>query len=567
MKFGRFWMVLAFAVALPGCKWAFAKIAETLHFVARYDNGVPKKEGTLQDGQQTGKWTFYYDDGRKRAEGDYADDHQVGAWTSWYENGRVEWEGGFDERGARTGLWTFFHDNGQQRAVGRYDNDLEQGRWTFRGRDGKLQKVGDFLDARMVGLWSYLGPDGKPTAEGLVFDGERVGPWTIHKDGAVVTDAYPVPDGMGLVRETWPDGSLRRIGLQRDGAPVGGWASFNRAAADAIAGAGLPLRMSCVFAAGAIRSFFAAVPGDSEQPLAEGTLAGSDLVAWRARQDGAPKPQDRAPLPKIPPSGGEWSSADLAGSAAADAVVATWIAELRAPATALPAAVDTPATQPQTVADNPRIPAAHQPDWTVLEDKELQEHVQQYLVHRKQPPASHSRYSIPAAMQGKPRHRADLEGHPFPIKELRATDGSIVHLADFHGKKRVLVVVLRGFFGQVCVYCVAQTEALAQCHDRFDALNLEVLILYPGPEGNEEAFLRAYEETFGKGAPPYRVFYDPDLQVVKQLGIEGGDLAYPTTVFIDEQGIVRYAYTGAHRADRPAADEIIEFIRGLDAKK
>ena len=128
---------------------------------------------------------------------------------------------------------------------------------------------------------------------------------------------------------------------------------------------------------------------------------------------------------------------------------------------------------------------------------------------------------------------------------------------------RVLVVVLRGFSGQVCVYCVAQTEALAQCYESFQALNLECLVIYPGPEGDEKAFLQAYSETFDKGAPPYRVFYDPDLGLVKKLGIEGGDLAYPTTILIDEEGIVRYAYTGQHRADRPAAKKLIEFIKNL----
>jgi peroxiredoxin len=274
------------------------------------------------------------------------------------------------------------------------------------------------------------------------------------------------------------------------------------------------------------------------------------------------------PLPVLPPAT-EWSADDLADQQAPERLVATWLAEVRASATAaadLPqpaVTVDTPAATA-----SPRLVPPRLPEWTVLEQEELDQHVQEYLVGKKPTAAagSQSRYSIPPAMQGKPRRRADLEGQPLPIAELRATDGSTVRLHDFHGKRRVLIVVLRGFFGQVCVYCVAQTEALAQCHDRFAELNMEVLILYPGPEGNEQAFLDAYRDTFGKGAPPYRVFYDPDLAIVKQLGIEGGDLAYPTTIFVDESGVVRYAYTGAHRADRPAAEELLKFVTGLDRK-
>ncbi|MGE3171736.1 MAG: redoxin family protein [Planctomycetota bacterium] len=552
--------VLAIAALLPGCKWAFHKVVETLRYVARYDSGVPRKEGSLRGGEQTGKWTFYYEDGRKRAEGDYEDDHQVGAWTSWYENGRVEWTGRFDERGARAGLWTFWHDNGELRAQGRYRNDLEQGRWSFRDKQGRLQRVGDYLDARMVGWWSHRAADGSVTAEGLVYDGERTGPWRLQEQGTPSDATYPVPDGLALVRETWPDGGVRRTGLQRGDTKVGGWATLHSGPAPA-PGAGAPLRMSAVFEDGAATAFFAADDGRAEVAFAEGVLAGTDLVDWRASGDD----RDRTPLPMLPPAGGDWSAAELPKDTAADTVVATWLAELRAPAKALPPAAAAATAAPAPTED-PRVAAPMQPEWTVMESTELQEHVQQYLKGSRRKAASMDRYAIPKAMQGKPRRREDLEGQPFPVERLQATDGTEVELASFHGEKRVLFVVLRGFFGQVCVYCVAQTEALAQCHDRFDALNMEVLILYPGPAGNEQAFVQAYEETFGKGAPPYRVFYDPDLAITRQLGIEGGDLAYPTTIFVDEQGVVRYAYTGAHRADRPAAEQLLEFIQKLDAK-
>lgn len=555
MRIGRLWPLAVLALLLPCCKWAYAKVAETLRYVARYDNGVTRKEGSLQDGRQVGRWTFHYEDGRKRSEGDYRDDHQVGAWTAWYENGRVEWQGSYDEKGARSGPWTFFYDDGQRRAAGRFADDMEQGRWTFWDHRGVVQRTGDFLDARMVGWWSYCGDDGKPRASGLLLDGTRVGPWqTTDAQGAAAAVDYPLPQGLQLVRETWPDGSCKRTGLMRDGKPVGGWASFHE---------GGGLRMTCVHADGAVRTFWCA--GADGTVLAEGRLDGNELIDWTSSRDGAAPAADRTPLPPVPSGGGEWSSPSIAKAQPADEVVAVWLAEIRAPAS--PVAAPAPAaTAAPVAADSPRLPSPRQPDWTVLESKELEATVRQYEVGSQKPPAAFARYSVPKALQGVPRRRADLEGKPLELQELRATDGTTVKLADYRGKKRVLLVVLRGFFGQVCVYCVAQTEALARSKADFEGLNLEVLIVYPGPEGNEQAFLQAYEETFEKGPPPYRVFYDPDLQMVKQLGIEGGDLAYPTTIFLDEQGIVRYAYTGAHRADRPAAQDLIKFIRSLDAK-
>ena len=149
---------------------------------------------------------------------------------------------------------------------------------------------------------------------------------------------------------------------------------------------------------------------------------------------------------------------------------------------------------------------------------------------------------------------------PFDI--LKGVDCKDVNLKDYIGKQRVMVVVLRGFLGEVCMYCVAQTKALAKARSKLEAANVEVLVIYPGARENEESFRQLYEEEFGEGPPPYRVFYDQDLELVTKLGIQG-DLASPTTIIIDEQGIVQYAYVGEHRADRPATNTLIKLIEGM----
>jgi peroxiredoxin len=112
------------------------------------------------------------------------------------------------------------------------------------------------------------------------------------------------------------------------------------------------------------------------------------------------------------------------------------------------------------------------------------------------------------------------------------------------------------------MYCVAQTKALAKARAKLEAANVEVLVIYPGAREREESFRQLYEEEFGEGPPPYRVFYDQDLELVTKLGIEG-DLASPTTIIIDKTGTVQYAYVGEHRADRPATNTLIKLIEGM----
>ena len=78
-----------------------------------------------------------------------------------------------------------------------------------------------------------------------------------------------------------------------------------------------------------------------------------------------------------------------------------------------------------------------------------------------------------------------------------------------------------------------------------------------------DAFRDIYERTFGGELPPYEVLYDPNLEFVQELGI-ASNLATPTTLLVDEDGIVRYAYVGKHIADRPAVKDVLDAVGDLE---
>jgi peroxiredoxin len=201
-----------------------------------------------------------------------------------------------------------------------------------------------------------------------------------------------------------------------------------------------------------------------------------------------------------------------------------------------------------------RVPAEPQPDLTVTQREEMKDYVRDYLEGRSMTRVSKKKYAPVPASERKtgPGERAELKGKPLPFQTLRCVDGTTVELAQFVGKQDLLIVVLRGFSGEVCPYCMAQTKALAQSKVRLDELGVEVLVIYPGPKENQAAFTKAYKAFFDGEVPPYRVFYDPDLEIVETLGISG-ELAFPTTLIVGKDGLVSYAYVGEHVADRPAA--------------
>lgn len=542
---------LAVLVSFPACK---ALVRQLVPHIERWANGLTKREGRLSGDAQTGEWTFYYESGQRRAQGHYENDRQVGPWTYWFENGGIEWTGVFDATGKRTGEWTFHHADSTMRARGRYIVDFEDGPWEFFHPDGSLDRAGQYDAGKMSGPWRYCHPGGKPKAEGMCHRGQRIGPWTITDEtGKAGTQDFGTRAGVEIVHEQWPSGARRRAGIVQDGAAVGRWTSWHENGTQ---------RFCCTITGGRPTGVFEARDGKG-QVTAQGVLADGKIVEGTVT--GA--------LPAPPADAQPWSGDAAAASWPKEVAVAVLAAELAGPVDAAARVpMGAPSAQPANSAvvagleqQQDRIPAPTQPNFTVTQEKELAAIVENYKEGQSPSRPSLRKYptdtSNPASGSG-PRQLTDLEGKPMPVDVLRGVDGKNVDLREYRGKKKVLFVVLRGFLGEVCVYCVAQTEALAQCRPELEALGIEVLVLYPGPKENEQSFEQAYAMTFGKGAPPYRVFYDPDLEIVQRLGI-AGDLAYPTTILVDEQGVVRYAYVGKDRADRPAARALIKTIKEM----
>lgn len=536
-------------------------------------NGVTKREGEIDNGIQTGNWSFYYESGQRRAKGRYENDHQVGPWTYYFENGVVEWTGAFDNEGKRTGAWEFHYPDETLRARGTYVGDFEDGPWEFFAQDGSLERAGQFDGGKLSGPWHYNYAGGKPKADGLCHRGQRIGPWRIwDAQGKESEQDFGSKPGVEIVRETWPNGEPRRVGVLQDGAAVGRWTSWHENGKQ---------RFCCSLRDGRAAGVFEARDADGKL-LARGVFDRGQFAAGSiAVQNGQEREIVPGPVPLAPPAGASWTDAEVLAGMSPEAAVGVLIAEanLTAEPTAVVARVATPtppsapvAAVVEQIAQEPdRVPAPMQPDLTVTQREELDGYVLNYLDGPSKKRLSRKTYApspnSPVANLGAERRRGDLEGKQLPFTLLHGVDGEDLDLMQYRGKKSLLIVVLRGFVGEVCIYCVAQTEALARCQERLTELGIEVLVVYPGPKENEVAFEEAYKQTFGKEKPPYRIFYDDPAAenrdgIVQKLGI-AGDLAYPTTLIVDEQGKITYAYTGAHRADRPAAKALIKLIEGM----
>jgi peroxiredoxin len=153
------------------------------------------------------------------------------------------------------------------------------------------------------------------------------------------------------------------------------------------------------------------------------------------------------------------------------------------------------------------------------------------------------------------RQKRDLIGKPLTQTRFLDATGGVYDVAKQKGRKPVLLVVLRGFSGQVCLYCAAQTTAISKNIGKFNEMGVEVAVVYPGPVEAVAPFIEAVR-SLAKEPPPMPVALDVSLIAVRKLGIED-NLARPTSLIVDKSGVVRYAYVGRTIADRPAVKDLL----------
>ncbi len=550
----RLTTVVVLVAVLFGCK-ALLRAAWEVSGLREYLSELTgrKQVLTLENGIQEGSATEFYETGEKYSEGQYRADHKFGHWQYWYQNGQLKASRYFDRNGARTGIWEEYHDNGKLAARGAFSNDQEQGEWKRWSEDGTLVERTEYVDAMLAGLVLGWHPDGSKKCEGMCAQGQSIGRWRFWKTtGEASEKTYPTPAGCNVVFECWDNGGRKRCGVVRDNARVGCWSTWNEDGS-----ARLSYQLEGTGQTYAYRA-------DSEV-LVEGNVRGGDLVMPNG---------DSRMLPRVSAIPGEWSDPSLAETESDEyRVVATWIAEAKSPLEpqAAPPPNAAPAVEPSPdqlaeAAPKPALQPEFQGEFTHREREIYDEVLTQYKFGSSGAGVAGLYAPRPNASE-VPKVRSDLIGKLPSECRLSAAEGGEVCIREYKGI-RTLVVVMRGYLGQVCVYCVAQAKALHDMMPKLREYGVESLVVvYPGPEGSKEAYLAGYRRMYPNEQPEFDIYYDIGLELCQELNIQGGKLAYPTTLLVDEDGLVRWAYTGENEADRPAMADLINELKSWGPPK
>ena len=139
---------------------------------------------------------------------------------------------------------------------------------------------------------------------------------------------------------------------------------------------------------------------------------------------------------------------------------------------------------------------------------------------------------------------APAAGDVAPYFELQSLEGERVSLSTFKGKP-----VMLNFWATWCPPCRAEMPYLQQIYDEWKGRGLALLTI---DVGESPSRVRSYLQSNNLSLP---VLLDIRGSVRDKYGVR----AYPTTFFIDEDGIIRGMQVGAFRSKA----EIEQYLRKI----
>jgi len=149
-------------------------------------------------------------------------------------------------------------------------------------------------------------------------------------------------------------------------------------------------------------------------------------------------------------------------------------------------------------------------------------------------------------------------GTPAPDFELRDQDGEKVSLADFHGRK-VVLVFYPADFSPVCTDQLSiYQEVLPQIRERGAEL--------VGVTVDSTWAHKAFREKLGIEIPLLADFH-PKGEVSRAYGAYVDDRGHPnrSLVLVDEDGIVRWVHESPSPLEIPGANLIFDALEGANS--
>ena len=151
-------------------------------------------------------------------------------------------------------------------------------------------------------------------------------------------------------------------------------------------------------------------------------------------------------------------------------------------------------------------------------------------------------------------------GAKAPDFTLQTPTGTVVNFAKERAKAPTVLVVLRGFPGYQCPYCVRQVHDFVEHSSDFAARKAHVVLVYPGPPADLTQHAKEFLATQSDLPTNIKLVIDPDYKMTNLYGLRWDaphETAYPSTFILDTHGTILFEKISHSHGDRTSAEDIL----------
>jgi peroxiredoxin len=154
-------------------------------------------------------------------------------------------------------------------------------------------------------------------------------------------------------------------------------------------------------------------------------------------------------------------------------------------------------------------------------------------------------------------------GDKAPNFTLLTPTGAPVSLESDTSKGTTVLVILRGFPGYQCPYCVRQVHDFVDHSSDFAAKKVRVLFVYPGPPAALDDHAKDFLTKEADLPANIRLVVDPDYKVTNLYGLRWDaphETAYPSTFILNKHRTIKFEKISHTHGDRTTAEDVLKQI-------
>jgi peroxiredoxin len=147
-----------------------------------------------------------------------------------------------------------------------------------------------------------------------------------------------------------------------------------------------------------------------------------------------------------------------------------------------------------------------------------------------------------------------------PNFTLLTPTGRSVSLVTETNKGATVLVLLRGFPGYQCPYCVRQVGDFIDHAQQFASKHVDVLLVYPGPPADLDQHAKEFLAKQSDLPANIQLVIDPDYKMTNEYGLRWDaphETAYPSTFLLDKHRKILFEKISHSHGDRTTAEEVL----------